>query len=150
MPFEVMDAQCGLAQGRGEGTRQASPDQQSASQTGASRIGHQVDISQPAASLIQDLLHQRQSALDMVAAGQLRHHTAIGLVQIYLAVQGMRQQPWPGPTRGVDQGNTRFVATRFDTQYTHERQCKVGAGITGNRLRQARGIRTGKRPCLSS
>jgi hypothetical protein len=71
---------------------------------------------------------QRQHAADMVAAGQLRHHAAIGAVHVDLAVQCVRQQLGHGAAIGqAHQGHARFVTGGFDTQdqRTHGRQCRT-------------------------
>ena len=59
-------------------------------QTRAARVGHHIHIGQRLSGLGQHLFGQRQHAANVVAAGQLWHHAAIGLVHLDLAVQRVR------------------------------------------------------------
>jgi hypothetical protein len=74
----------------------------------------------------QHLAGERQHAADVVAAGQLGHHAAVGLVHLHLAVQGMRQQARHARAAGIDQRHARLVARRFDSQDQH--RSSVGRG----------------------
>jgi hypothetical protein len=77
--------------------------------------------------LLHDLLNQRQHTANVVSAGQLGHHPAIGLVHFNLRVKGLGQQNRPnwGGTWGTlnrfDQGHTGFIARRFNAQNNHGR-----------------------------
>ncbi|MCQ4005037.1 aminotransferase class V-fold PLP-dependent enzyme, partial [Klebsiella pneumoniae] len=71
------------------------------------------------------LLRERQHAADVVAAGQLRHHAAVGLVHLHLAVQGVRQQHRHARAGALHQRHAGFVAGRFDAQDHH------GASLPG-------------------
>jgi hypothetical protein len=68
---------------------------------------------------------QGQNAANVVSAGQLGHHTTIGLVHIDLAMQGMAQQHGYALGLHIHQGDTGFIARRFNTQHTHGRKCKA-------------------------
>ncbi len=52
----------------------------------------------------------------MVARGQFGHDAAVGLVQIDLGMDGMRQQPAPR----IVEGQAGFVAGGFDAEYQHD------------------------------
>ena len=70
----------------------------------------------------QHFLRQRQHTANMVAAGQLRHHTAIGTVHFNLAVQRMAEQGGHALSiRHAHQGHAGFIAGGFDSedQQTH-------------------------------
>ena len=51
----------------------------------------------------------------MVTGGKLRHHSAIGRMQIDLTVQTLGEQP----PLGVEKGYACFVAGGFDAEYAH-------------------------------
>ena len=110
MPFEVVHAQHRLAQRRGQRAGHARAHQQRPGQTWAACIGHHIDVGQSGARFGQDLARERQHAADVVAAGQLGHHTAIGLVHVDLAVKRVRQQARQGLARGLHQSHAGLVA----------------------------------------
>lgn len=62
-------------------------------QTGTGGVGNAVDISANPTGIGKHLITQRQQFANMVARGQLRHHTAVVCMHINLAEQCMRQQP---------------------------------------------------------
>jgi hypothetical protein len=81
------------------------------------------------AGLGQHLLGQRQHAADVVAAGQLGHHAAIGLVHVDLAVQRVRQQHGHAGVAGAHQRHAGFVARRFDAQHDKPEKEEVKIGF---------------------
>jgi hypothetical protein len=88
----------------------------STGQPGSAGIGDHVDLVERAIGRLQNLPGQRQYAPDVVAAGQFRHHAAIGLVHVDLAVQGMGQQCRNPVAMRLHQSDTGFVAGRLDSQ----------------------------------
>ena len=125
MAFQVVHPQHRNVQRRAQRTGHAGADQQRARQAGAARVGHHIHGVQMFTGFVQHGLRQRQHAADMVAAGKLRHHAAIGLVHVDLAVQGMGQQPRHAAALDTHQGHAGFVTGRFDAQdqLTHAREC---------------------------
>jgi hypothetical protein len=87
--FEVVHAQHRLAQRRAQRAGHARAHQQRAGQAGAPGVGDHVDIAQRSRPRPAPV-RQRQHAADVVAAGQFRHHAAVGLVHGDLAVQRVR------------------------------------------------------------
>jgi len=125
VPFQVVHAQHGLVQGSPQRAGHPGPHEQGAGQAGAPGKGDHVDVLQGLARIAQHLLRQRQHAADVVAAGQLRHHPAIGAVHVDLAVQGVGQQRrHTAVGRHAHQGHAGFIARRFNTQdqLTHRAQ----------------------------
>jgi hypothetical protein len=55
-------------------------------------------------------MQQGQSPTNVITAGQLRHHAAIGFVHSGLGVQGLGNQLWQGLTGlGANQGHARLI-----------------------------------------
>ena len=119
MPFKVMHAHGGLAQCGSQRTGNACAHQQCARQAGAARKGHHIHIRQGFVRVFHDLPTQGQRTPNVVATGQLRHHAAISLVHVNLTVQRMRQQLGYAGARRIHQRHTRFITTRFKSQYKH-------------------------------
>ena len=117
MPFQVVHTHHRLAQTGGQRAGHASPHQQRTGQPRATRVSHHVQVRQSAAGLNHHFGNQRQHAANVVTAGKLRHHTAIGLVHLDLAVQGMRQQHRHTCAGGIYQRHAGFVARRLDAQH---------------------------------
>jgi hypothetical protein len=117
MPLQVVHAQHRLVQRRAQGTGHARAHQQRPGQARAAGVGHHIHLARAAARLGSTWVRQRQHAPDVVAAGQLGHHAAIGLVHVDLAVQRMGQQSGHTGPRCRHQGHTGFVAGRFDAQH---------------------------------
>ena len=86
MPLQVVHPQHWFIQRSPQGAGQTRTHQQRTGQAGAPGVRHHVHVGQPTARLGQYRLGQRQHTPDMVAAGQLGHHTTIGLVHLDLAV----------------------------------------------------------------
>ncbi|EJT85663.1 hypothetical protein PPS11_05192 [Pseudomonas putida S11] len=78
--------------GKGQRLGTGGPHQQSTDQARARGVGDGVDLGGDAAGLIQHLADEWQHALDVVARGKLRHHTAEHAVQVDLAEQRVGQQ----------------------------------------------------------
>ena len=117
MPLQVVYPQHRLAQRRAQGAGHARPHQQRPGQTGATGEGDHVKIGQSHLGIGQHLLGQRQHPANVVAAGQLRHHAAIGAVHLNLAVQTVGQQLRQAtPSGHTHQGHAGFVTRRFNTQ----------------------------------
>ena len=70
----------------------------------------------PGPGAFQHLLDQRKSLADMVARGQLRHHTAVARMNLDLAVKAVGQQP----ALTVVDSHAGLVTGRFYTQYPHQ------------------------------
>ena len=128
MPFQVVHRYQRQAARKGQRRRHARAHQERAGQPRPPGVGDRVHIVQRAASLGQHRVGQRQHPANVVAAGQLGHHTAIGLVHLDLAVQRMAQQPGHTVAAGVHQGHTGFVARRFNAEDSHGRQC-IGVAV---------------------
>lgn len=111
MPLKMMHTQGRLTQRRRQRAGHASADQQRTRQARPSGVGNHIDIGQGALRALHDFLRQRQHAPDMVAAGQLRHHAAIGLVHGDLAVQSVREQTGNRAAVGIDQRHACFITT---------------------------------------
>ena len=121
MAFEVVDADHRLAQRSSQRAGHARAHQQGAGQARSTGVGHHIHIGQRVACTGHHLAGEWQHAPDVVAAGQLGHHAAIGLVHLDLAVQRVREQARPARVAGLDQGHTGFVAGRFNPQNSHNR-----------------------------
>ena len=117
MAFQVMHTHHRLAQTGGQRASHAGAHQQRTGQPRATRVGHNVHLRQSAASLTHHLSNQRQHAANMVTAGELRHHAAIGLVHLDLAVQGVRKQHRHACARGIYQRHAGFIARRLHAQH---------------------------------
>ena len=111
MAFQVVHTHHRLADGGRDGTCHASPHQQGTRQAGTSGVGHHIHVRQHQPGRLDDLTRQRQNALNVVTACQFRHHAAVSLVHVDLAVQGMRQQTRRFAAGRVDNSHTGFVAT---------------------------------------
>jgi hypothetical protein len=70
-----------------------SPNQQGSDQSGAGGVGDRIDLGRHTAGLVQHLPNQRQHAFDVITAGKLRHHAAIGAMQVDLTEQRIGQKP---------------------------------------------------------
>ena len=130
MAFEVVHAQHRLVQRGCHGTGCTGADQQSPGKTGSARKGNHIDIFELLPGFGQHLLGQRQHTANMVTAGKLGHHAAIGAVHFNLAVQRMTQQGRHTLTvRRAHQGHTGFITRGFDSQdqQTHGRKCRTCA-----------------------
>ncbi|MCY1532759.1 hypothetical protein D9M68_680480 [compost metagenome] len=110
MPFEVMHPQHRLAQRHAERAGHAGAHEQRAGQAGPARVGHHVELGQRAPGLGHDGFGERQHAADVVAAGQLGHHAAVGLVHGDLAVQRVRTQQRQRVAVRLDQRHAGLVA----------------------------------------
>ncbi len=115
MTLEMMDTDDRLAEGEPEAMRNARADEQRAGQSGADRHGDRVDVLLAPPRLGKCLIQQGQATADVVARCQFRHHAAVGLVHVDLAVERLRQQA--GVT--VEQGDAGFIAGRLDSQDQH-------------------------------
>jgi hypothetical protein len=107
--FEVMNAQRRPPQRHAQRHCHPGAHQQRAGQPGPARVGHEVDLMQPAAGLSQHVAGERQHALDVIARGQLRHHAAECRMHLDLCVQGLRQQPRRAVRPGLDQRHASLV-----------------------------------------
>ena len=119
VPLQVVHAQSRLAQTGRQRAGQARPDQQRTGQARPPGVGHPVDLAQIERRLLEHLLNQRQGPANMVTTGQLRHDTAIGLMQIDLAVQGLRLEHGKPSATGIDHSDSGFITARLDSQDNH-------------------------------
>ena len=113
--LEVMDADGRQSPGEGQRPRERGARQQRADQARADGVRHAIEFICAGTGFGQGPLDQRQQALHMVARGQFRDHPAIGLVQIHLGVQHMRQQA----AAVIEDGDGRFVAGGFEGEDAH-------------------------------
>ncbi|MNT17259.1 hypothetical protein D3C72_1523990 [compost metagenome] len=90
--FHMVHTERRHAPGEGQRLGAGGPHQQRAHQAWAGGVGDAVDVLGLAVGLFQHLAQQRQHALDVVAGGQLGHHTAIDAVQVDLTEQRVGQQ----------------------------------------------------------
>ncbi len=97
----------------------ARADQQGPDQTGAGRVGHAVNVVYAEAGVGQGLPHQWQQLADVVAAGQLRHHTTVFGVQGDLAVDRMGAQGRAAGQVGVIHRHAGLITGRFDAKDSH-------------------------------
>ena len=101
----------GLVQRGSQRAGQTGANKQGAGQSGPSCESNGMQIGQFAASLLHDLAHQWHHPSNVVAAGQFRHHAAVGLVHVDLAVQALGQQPGDGCVgQDLRKGHTGFIA----------------------------------------
>ena len=115
----MVHAHDGFAQTRSQRRRKTRPREQSARQTGAARVANGIDLRQRFAACRQHLAQQRHQALQVVAAGQLGHHAAIGLVHGHLAVQRVGQQHGRASLLHIYQGNAGLITRGFKAQKQH-------------------------------
>ena len=116
MAFQVVHRQRGPTQRLAQRRSKARAHEQGARQTGALCEGHQVDLAAVHAGLAQHLPGQGDDPADVITRRQLRHHTAIGLVHVGLAVQRVREQARHRMVCNLDQRNAGFVAGRLDAE----------------------------------
>ena len=92
---------------------QRAADQQRAHQTGALRHRQAVEIAEAHAGLGQRLLDDRHDDLDVPPRGELRHHAAVGRVDVVLRGDHARQH-----APAVDEhGGRRLVARALDPEH---------------------------------
>ena len=99
----------------GQAAADAGAHQQRPGQPRAGGERHTVELLRGSAGLAHHLAHQRQQPAHMVAAGQLRHHAAVGGMHVDLAVQRLAEQA----LFGVEDGHAGLVTAGFDAQYAH-------------------------------
>ena len=116
MTLHVMDTQHRHTQSKSQGMGHRTTYHQRSHQTGTGGVGNAVDISANPTGIGKHLITQRQQFANMVARGQLRHHTAVVCMHINLAEQCMRQQP----TLAVVEGNAGFITGGFNTENQHK------------------------------
>ena len=126
MAFEVVHADHRSVQREAQGARHARAHEQRTGQPRPSGVGHRVHGRQRQGGLGQHGVGQRQHATDVVSAGKLGHHAAIGLVHLDLAVQRVTEQARCGVAAGIDQRHAGFVTRRFDSQDKHGAKCTGG------------------------
>ena len=80
------------APGKGQRLGAGSAHQQGTDQARTRGISDGVDLGRHTVSFGQHLTNQGQHAFDVVTRGQLRHHAAIGTVQVDLTEQRVGQQ----------------------------------------------------------
>ena len=108
--LEVMHAEHRLAERGGQRASDGTAHEQRTGEAGPARIGNHIDLIQSATGIGKHLSRQRQRAADVVARGQLRHHTAVVGVHRDLAVKRLRQQTRHGIGAVFDQRHAGFVA----------------------------------------
>ena len=123
MPFKMVHTHRGFAKRGSQRAGHARADQQGPRQTRSARVGDNVYPGQRSVCLVQDCLRQWQHAPDVVAAGQFRHHPAVGLVHIDLAEKRVGQQARHAIAASVNKRDTGFITTRFKSQYKHGSKC---------------------------
>ena len=115
VPFHVMDADGGFAQGKAERVGDARAHQQRAGEARALCERDPVEIRERAAGLGEHPFGQRHDAADVVARRELGDHAAVGVVHGHLRVERVCEQP-PG---AVVDGEPGLVAGSFDAQDLH-------------------------------
>jgi len=113
MAFHMVYAEGRNVPGKCQRLGARSPNQQGSDQSGAGGVGDRIDLGRHAAGLVQHLPNQRQHAFDVITAGKLRHHAAIGAMQVDLTEQRIGQKP----AFTVVKCDTGFVAGGFKSQY---------------------------------
>ncbi len=113
--LEVMDADGGQSPRKGQRPGERGARQKRTDQARSGRVGHAIEFGCAGTGFIQRPLDQRQQALDMVARSQFRDHTTVGLVQIDLGVQHMREQA----AAVIEDGDGGFVAGGFESEDAH-------------------------------
>ena len=98
-----------MPQAKASAWAQEAPTNKGTDQPGTRGISDRIDLGRHAVSFSQHLTNQGQHALDVVTRGQLRHHPAIGTVQVDLAEQRVGQQA----AFTVVKCDTGFVAGGF-------------------------------------
>ncbi len=116
VPLEVVDAQCRHAQRCGERMRERGADQQRPGESRSLGVSDRLQFLDPPARAPEQGPGERHQAAHMVARGELRHHSAVGLVHVHLRVHGMGEQP---PRRGVIQRHPGLVAGGLDAEDQH-------------------------------
>ena len=117
VPFHVMNRQGGNAQGEGQTATKGGPHQQGAHKPGPGGIGHAIEIVELPAGLGQHAFEERQKTTAVVPAGELRHHAAIGGVEVNLAMERVGDES----AFRIEERETRLVAGAFDAKHAHER-----------------------------
>lgn len=112
MTFEMVDADERAPERIGDAVGNAGADEEGPGQARALGIGDHVERGLVALRALQHLLQERQRALDVVARGELRHDSAVGLVHCHLRVQSVRQQP---ARPAVIERDARLVAGAFNS-----------------------------------
>ncbi len=113
--FQVMHRQRRHAQRHPERLGHTRPHQQRPGQPWSGRVGNGVDVAHLEAARLQGFAQKQRQAADVVPGRQLRHHAAVGRMQIDLRVQTMGKK---AQGRVVD-GYAGLVARGFDTQNAH-------------------------------
>ena len=109
MALQVMHRQHRHIQRHTKGFGHAGTHQQRTSQPRPGRIGHRVDVAHRKASHFERLAQEQRQAPDVIAGGELRHHSTVGGVQVDLGVETMAKQ---APAGLVD-GHAGLVAGGF-------------------------------------
>jgi hypothetical protein len=115
MPLQVMHAHQRFAERERQRIRHGSAHQQRAGKPWPFCIGNGVDVRARGAGLAEHFFQQRDHAADVIARGQLGHHTAVFAVHGDLRIQRMRTQA----SRRVVQGDAGFVTGGFDAEDQH-------------------------------
>ena len=89
--------------------------QQRTDQARSGRVGHAIEFGGAGTGFSQRPFDERQQTLHMVARGQFRDHAAVGLMQIHLGVQHMREQA----EAVIEDGDGGFVAGGFESEDAH-------------------------------
>ena len=109
---EVVDTDDRLLPGRTKAASQSDSDQEAADQARTARHADPVDSVRFLARLLQNPVDQAGQLLEMVAGGQLGHHTAELAVQRLLGVDQVRDHLAPVS----DEGDRSLVAAGLDAE----------------------------------
>ncbi len=120
-----MHRQHRAAPGETQSVRHATAHHQGANQARPGGIGDDVRFFDP--GLVQHPPDQRQQAAHVIAGGDLRHHAAVGRVQVDLAMQRMGDEA----LGHVVQRHARLIAAGFDAENVHSRGSYVSSASLG-------------------
>ncbi len=113
--LDVIDADQRLAERPGQPLGRRKADQQRAGQAGAVGDRDRIDLRPAEMRTRQRLADHAGQLLDMAAGGDLRHDSAVGLVQRHLAEDDRSQHL----ATAADDGGGRLVAGGLDAEHRH-------------------------------
>ena len=117
MRFQMIDRDEGHAEPERDGLAHGDADDQAADQPRARRRGHRVDRIETELGLRQRLADRGIEQLDMGACGDLRHHAAIGRMQVELRAHHARQDLAAAVFVPPHQRRRGLVAARLDAEH---------------------------------
>ena len=122
MRLEMIDGDERAPQPKRDGLAHGDADDQPADQAGTGGRGYPVDRLEAEPGFGERLADGRVEQLDMGARGDLRHHPAIGRMQIELRAHHARQDLAPSVRRQAHDCRRGLVAARLDAEHG-QRMC---------------------------